>query len=102
MNLEPFDPVDAEVGMRIVVSSPFDARLWVKAPDAGFRLSPMRGFGERDSHYLAEVQRLDLPYAWLDVDVDVDVEEDQEETVTVRVYVDTRTLRLWFDEEDKP
>ena len=102
MNLQPLEPTDLHIGQRIAVSTPFDARLWVKAPDGGFMLSPMSGFGETDSHYWAEVQRLDLPYAWLDLDVDVDEEEEQEETVTVRVYVDTRTLRLWFDEEDKP
>ena len=96
MKLQALEPTDLHVRQRIAVSTPFDGRLWIKAPDGGFMFSPMSGFGESDSHYWAEVQRLDLPYAWHDVDV----EEDG--ATTIRVYVDTRTLRLWFDEEDRP
>ena len=55
MNLQPLEAADLHVGQRIAVSTPFDARLWVKAPDGGFMLSPMSGFGETDSHYWAEV-----------------------------------------------
>ena len=74
MNLEPLEPADLHIGQRIAVSTPFDARLWVKAPDGGFMLSPMSGFGETDSHYWAEVQRLDLHYAWPDLDGDEDLD----------------------------
>ena len=62
MKLQPLEPADLHVGRRIAVSTPFDARLWVRSPDGDFILSPMSGLGETDSHYWAEVQRLDLPY----------------------------------------
>ena len=96
MKLQTLEPSDLHVGQRVAVSTPFDGRVWVKAPDGIFILSPMQGFGDTDSHYWAEVVHLDLPYAWLDVDV------DDEGTTVIRVYVDCRTLRLWFDEEDRP
>ena len=98
MNLQALKPADLRVGQRIAVSTPFNARVWVKMPDGEFGFSQMEGFvGDDDNPFSwAEVQRLGLPYAWLDVDV------DDEGTQAIRVYVDTRTLRLWFDEEDKP
>ena len=100
MKLQALEPPDLHVGMRIAVSTPFDARVWVKMPDGDFGLSQMEGFvGDDDNPFSwAEVVRLNCPtnYAWLDVDV------DDEGTQAIRVYVDTRTLRLWFDEEDKP
>ena len=89
MKLQELESDHLQVGQRIAVSTPFDARLWVKAGDGGFVLSPMSGFGTSDSQAWAEVTWIKLPYAWLLVDV------DDEGTQAIRVYVDTRTLRLW-------
>ena len=98
MNLQALKPADLRVGQRIAVSTPFNARVWVKMPDGEFGFSQMEGFvGDEDHPFSwAEVQRLDLPYAWLLVDT------DDEGSQAIRVHVDCRTLQLWFDEEDRP